>query len=152
MTAVADGAKSKDTGSSESSTDKYVISEIQLGVWKVFIATQKRAQGLLAEIWDTYPLIIQIIVDIYTVSPRLLYLLMLTVCWNGVELALHMRLENMLLAQVRNAVVNLCHMLTEPYKIELAVSTGKADVYTTVLALGCKVLHSIVASYVRWCE
>jgi len=104
-----DAAKSKDT--SAPSTDKYVIDEFQLGIWKIFIATQKHAQGVWVEIWETYPLIIRLIVDIYTISPRLLYLLLLTRCWNGVELALEMRLENTLLAQVSHAVVDRYYML-----------------------------------------
>ncbi len=110
-TVDVDAAKSKDT--SGPSTDKYVISEFQLGIWKVFIATQNHAQGVLAEIWETYPLIIRLIVDIYTISPRLLYLLLLTRCWNGVELALEMRLENILLAQVSNVVVDRSYILIE---------------------------------------
>jgi len=106
-TVDVDVTKSKDASNP---SNKYVISETQLGIWKIFIA-KKGAQSVLSEIWETYPLIIRLIVDIYTISPRLLYLLLLTRCWDGVELALQMRLENILLAQVNGAVVNRCYLL-----------------------------------------
>ena len=79
---------------------KYGIEELQLGIWKVFIATQKQAQGLRSEIWEACPLVIRLIVDIHVLAPRLLYLILLSKCWNGIKLALEMRLENMILAQV----------------------------------------------------
>lgn len=99
--------------SSERPTNaKYVIDELQLGIWKVFLATQKRVGrwGLLPEIWETYPLIMRLVVDIYKLAPRLLYLLLLSKCWNGIKLALEMRLENMLLAQV-----------SKPYRCPIAL-------------------------------
>ena len=103
MSTDTNGAiKSKD--SSKPSTDKYEISESQLGVWKVFFATQKGAPRVLLELKERYPLCIRLILDVYGLCPRLLYLQMLSGCWKGVELALEMRIENTLLTQVGNVV------------------------------------------------
>ena len=87
------------------SSKKYAISENQLGVWKLFVA-KGRSQGIWAEIRETIPLIIRVFVDVYKVSPKLLFLLLFSNCWTGVELAVDMRIGNMFLAQVSNTIAD----------------------------------------------
>lgn len=99
MSEVAEDVKNPN---GDSKVPKYGIEELQIGIWKVFIATRKQAQGLWSEIWETGPLIFRLIIDIHGLAPRLLYLILLSKCWNGIKLALEMRLENMILAQVSN--------------------------------------------------
>ena len=101
MSTDADVAN-RSTDSSKPPVDKYVISETQLGIWTLFIASQKGGQrhGLWQDIKETYPLMIRLFTDIYKVSPKLLYLNLLSKCWFGIEGSLELRIENIILEQV----------------------------------------------------
>jgi hypothetical protein len=107
-----EGDESNVKNSSETSTDQYAIREVRLGIWKAFIATQKRTTvGTWREIRQICLLIIRLVTDIYKVSPRLFSLLLLSRCWNGVQSALAMRLENIILRQVGNTNCRHLYML-----------------------------------------
>lgn len=102
MSTDPDDTKKSKENCEPSTKPKYVIRDTQLGIWKVITATQEHAKGVFPEILETYPLVIRLFADIYYISPRSLYLLLLSRVWDGIKIALMMQLENMLLGQVSN--------------------------------------------------
>ena len=116
MSAETDDLKQCKVLNPEPSKNQYALNEFQLGIWKVSVATQIRTQGLWQAGWETYSLIMRLVVDVYRISPQLICLLLVSNCWNGVKSALEMRLDNILLTQVSNTVADPVYMFIGFYR------------------------------------
>ncbi|KAK7048497.1 ABC transporter ATP-binding protein [Favolaschia claudopus] len=111
------------------------VEELRLGVWRIF--TERETRSLVAS-WKQFtvllPIVRKFVLDVYSLGPRLLFLLVLSKVWFGVEDVLLLHFANKLLAL-----------------IEVGLREGRADTAAVVNAIiGRVVVVAVSACIGHW--
>jgi len=111
------------------------IEDFQLGVWHLRMEKEQlwNARKHWDSLWQAVPLFYRLSLDIYTISPRLFSLYLLTQVWQGIEDALQMHFSTRLLRAVEAGVIQ-----------------GKPDGKEIFISIFARLMCSAVVAYFHW--